>query len=249
MEKLPTITPNRFVLSPANSHPEQIGHYVPARTRDAKEARRRRQNPTGTLILEQQARGFEIIKKGLLAADNFSQLVEWSSIAVPAAIGASQYHLNGAVMHRYIPLPQLAHHEPKLRPNADAMREQALDRFDAALTYADILLSAHRFASRRKYNGLALRAGRAMTNAALTLHMIPLSETTADPASELSNKAVQELVRDRSLEVVRRTSDIALEIGAMPSAAQLADRLSPLSVELQRTASDAVDRIYNKAAA
>lgn len=246
MKNLPPITPNRFVMSPAESYANEIGHFIPRRTHDRQEARRRRGNAPGSLIIEEQTKGLEIIKKGLLEADNFSELTEWSAIAAPSLVGTSQYHLNGDIMHRHIPLPMLASHNPATRPNIDNLRQKALDNLDTIITYSDFLLSAKNFASQSKYRHLALRAGRKMAHTALLLEVLPLSEITSDKSNHLDNKTIQKIVRRRSLEVVQRVGDIALEIGVIPSSAQLPDPISPLSVELQRSASDAVDRIYSK---
>lgn len=243
--QLPSITPNRFLLQPSTERFNHIYDFVPYKARYDHEIERRKRLPPGSLVLEAQARGLEIMTAGLRQMQTVEEVQEWADCVAIAGIGTSPYLLGGNVMHRYIPLPMLAAHTPEARPSSEELWEATVHRLQKAHLMAEYLTTAHRMRlSPSKENALALKTGKMIAQASLSLAAIPLGNITADPGNYLGNKEVQMMVRQTAMRTVQQAGSVALEIGAFPSAAQLAEPLSPLGVEIQKAASNTVATTY-----
>jgi len=229
---------------------ERFGHivdFVPRASREEPETARRKGNPAGTLILEEQERGLEIIAAGLGEVGSVEEAVDWAGCMALAGVGTSPYLFNGAVMNRHVALPMLATEDPSQRPSSEQLVEKTRQAFLTARDFAGSLTAAHtlRIGGEKKEQ-LRLKTGRAIAYASFLMATIELGDVVADPTSALSNHGVQMMVRDACMQTVQQAGTVSLEIGAFPSAAQLADPLSPLAVEIQRAGSDSVDRIYRQ---
>lgn len=244
-----SITPNRYLMQPSDERFGHIGHFSPRSAREEREIARRRAHPRDTLILEEQEKGLVIALAGLEQAASVANVRSWADCVVPALLGSAPYHMNGPVMGRQVPLPMLAHPEPEKRPRSEQLLEQALGSHKQAIELASYLTVAHIVKiPRRQEEKIALKTAKAIAHTGFMIRCIELGDITADPTNGLSNTEVQHMVRDHCMQAVQDTGTLALEIGAFPSAAQLPDRISPLSVEVQRAGSDFACRAYEQAA-
>lgn len=245
----PSITPNRFLLQPSTERFDHIRDFVPHKARHAHEIKRRKALPKGSLVLEAQARGLEIMTEGLRRMQTVAEVQEWADCMAVAGIGTSPYLFGGNVMHRYVPLPMLAAHRPEKRPTSEELLERTIHSLQKARFFADHLAVAHQMrVSSTKENALRLQTGKMIAHASLSLATISLGDTTADPGNYLTSSDVQTMVRNTAMRTVQRAGSVALEIGAFPSAAQIAEPLSPLAVEIQKTGSDVVEQTYRAVA-
>lgn len=234
-------------MQPSYERFGHIGHFAPRSARESAEISRRRAHPRNTLILEEQEKGLQIALLGLQQATSLNDIKEWADCVVPALLGSAPYHMNGDVMGRHVSLPMLAHHDYQKRPNSEQLLQQALIANEKALEWARYLTVAHVVKlPRPQERRIELKTAKAVAHAGFMLRCIELGDITADPANNLSNKEVQKLVRSNCMQAVQEAGTLALEIGAFPSAAQLPDQISPLSIEIQRAGSNFAHSTYLK---
>lgn len=239
------ITPNRFLIKPSSERPEGVEPYVPRPARRPHEIARRKGRRNGTLILEQQHRGISIVTIGADQLSTPDEVAEWADFGAVACIGSGPYMFNGNVMNRYVKLPMLATEDPSNRPGSEELRERAVLKLAQAAELAGKTLIAHEQRVPKKvFTRLAMHTGKTTVEAALELACVPLGDITSNPGNYLSNEDVQHLVRQRCMQTLQAANSMGVELGTYPSAAQLVDPLSPLSVELQTKGSDVAVKTY-----
>lgn len=243
------ITPNRFFVQPISEQFANVPDFKPPRTRNQAEAARRKQNPAGTLILEQQLEGIEIVKRGLRLAGSIETAAAWSGVMACSLLGAGRYHLDGTGQMRYAKVPILGAKQPADRPDSGMLVEASLRKLETTADFAGHLLVAHRIRlSGTKYREITLATGRHLVDAAFLLANIGNGDHTADPANEVSNREAQELAVDTCKQVVQTAGEIGIETQAYPTVAQLTDFRNPFPLEIWKAAPDQVADLYQKAA-
>ena len=244
-----TINPNRFFIQPSNEQFETIPHFVPPRTRDSAEAWRRKKNPAGALILEQQLEGISIVGRGLNLATNLEEAAEWAELGAVCLVGSGKYHLNGTDQMRYASVPILGAVEPRTRPDSEQLYKTAISKLAVTQAYASHLLASHRFNHHsREYKRVALPTERHLVNSAFLLATIGSADITSDPGNYLSNTEAQKIAVDQCKETVRRAGEVSVEINTHLSVAQLASPYSPARIAIEQTGSDTVVGIVQRAA-
>ncbi len=214
-------------------HLSEQGHYIPARARDVDEIERRRRIPAGTVLAEQQAKGFRAARHILATVDGES-LAYSSNLISLAALNSGWYTFaQGApdVMRRRLYLPKLADHESDWRQDLSGLRAEAITNIDTLASIAGGL--ALRSEAARPSKRVNAQFGRMAGSTALQLAVLQHGSLPAGNAFEIQKQA-----RDTALQALDESRRYGSINGSHISIAQLADPDSPLSVEWRRSAPD-----------
>lgn len=212
-------------------HLSEQGHYIPPRAREEAEIQRRRMAPSGTVLAEQQAKGYRVAAYVLEHVDEES-LTYSSNLISYAALNSGWYTFakNAPdVMRRRLYLPKLADHETDWRQNLTDLRIEATANFSGIVALADQL--SYQVEIARPYKRTATNLGKLAGTTALQLAVVHRSALPAGNAFE-----VQKQARDMALQTLNNSREYGLRNSAHISVAQFADPDSPLSVEWRRTA-------------
>lgn len=249
--KVPSFYPNRLFIQPISEQPAHKP-YVPRPSRDPYEIARRRAAKRGSLILRQQNDGLVVVRDGLRLATNFIDVAQWADCVAPGIIGSARYHLNSPDnirQVRYVPLPKLAVPGQR-RPHSDQQFEKAQAAIEESVAAAYSLRVSHACSiGSSAYEKLELKAGKLFANSAFLLATVATAETTAFLERDISGNAIQTIVMQECKQLITTAGDIRGEVGAYPTAAQLADPISPLAVEIRRAGPDRGATIYERVAA
>ena len=215
--------------------------FVPRRSRDPEEIERRTlQRGTGALILEQQAKGIDIILDML------------ESIEDPQERGKAAQMLGGTLlftaghmlglgefdtMRRTLKLPVIA--EPEGWRETPSFYEKKVRSALFDTSKRSIELAAYK-RERRSPGPLSRQLGRAVGNTGLMLSVFPLPRL----AKESAAVDIQAMVRESALVMHQKAQETSERLGERVSAAQLADPLSKQGLDIQLHASDEVASAY-----
>jgi hypothetical protein len=233
--------PQVFDLPVANLN-QYVGHYVPPPARDETEIARRKDNPKGSLILEMQSDGVEILSKTFEiigddkdANDYFAREIggvclntAWYSYA-NLPLNTSRAKLD-SVGRRRLEFPKLArfddegniYYETEVN-NSDELE----DSFMLATGLATKLEKAHKSGNHNKAYVLRKQFGHKIGNTGLRLAATHLITSHGKPYD------IQTRVRDAGLTAIHDSRK--LHEGTYPTVAQLADNDSQLLVYLRRS--------------
>lgn len=214
-------------------HLSEQGHYIPARAREEAEIQRRRRVPTGTVLAEQQAKGFKVAAYVLKQTEDES-LIYSSNLISLAALNSGWYTFaQGAsdVMRRRLYLPKMADHESDWRQNTADLRKEATENMKVLASLAGDL--ALRNEAMRPSRRASVQCGRLAGSTALQLAVLQYGSIPGGNAFE-----VQKQVRDLALHTLDESRNYGAANESHISIAQLADRDSPLSVAWRRSAPD-----------
>jgi len=223
-------------------------HYIPPRTRDSAEAERRHELPTGTLRLEQQQKGLVIANAVLGLVEQPEDISFITDILSISTIDSAWYGFgqHAPVMRRRLKLPTLAIEGSDWRQNGPGQFEHARQGLFHAVSLAEVVTATH--TNRQPTRKVAEKLGRHLGNVSLDLACIDI----ANLSSSLDAFDVQAQARERSLDLIARSSFMAGRIGTNLSLAQLANPDSDLSVYYRRNAPDgaytALEQAYEEAA-
>lgn len=232
MNKLPYtdfLLPTRHL---AEGYPDL--HYVPVRTRDTDEAERRRALPSGTILLEGQARGARFASRVL----ELTQTPEGQAFAAgriaASGLNTSWYALaRGAnVMNRRLKLPTTARLEDDWRTDTAGLMAEASAGLQHSVQLGEELVSNHIETRPNKKTTAAF--SRTLGNACLELGCVSFGLQFED----LSAFDAQALARSAALEIVERVRVTQQGRATYPSLAQLTDPDSDVSVMWRRDAPD-----------
>lgn len=218
-------------------------HYVPARARHSGEIERRRMQPTGTVLLEQQRGGLAIASDVVNQLEEDEDLRFAGDMLAAGGLNASWYSFaQGAeVMRRRLYLPELADDETEWRETREGLLEKVRTNLAQAADLAWVLADAGREGLRTERTKTSL--GRTMGSVSLGLASVRLG----DAPETVSAFQIQAGVRRVSLDALDRSRTISSEVGMNPSIAQLADPDSPLSVYWRRNAPNGAHEAFVKA--
>jgi hypothetical protein len=222
---------------------ERVKPYIPSRTRSVTEAERRHEQPTGTLVLEQQVGGICMLKFMLEQEyDNPADLEYMTNLAAAAAIGGSYHGLaeHAPTMRSRLKSARIADDTADWRETRSGLKAKTLQGFEHGITLANQLVIAKR--NRRPVEKLNRSTGRQLGSVSLHTTVLPI---VGAPLGQ-SAYDIQYAVRERGLDLLDTTAAYADRIGALPSPAQLVDPDSPLSVDIRRHAPDAVFSAYEQ---
>lgn len=214
-------------------HLSDQGHYIPARARDMDEIERRRRIPSGTILAEQQTKGFRAARH-ILATVEGESLAYSSKLISLAALNSGWYTFaQGApdVMRRRLYLPKLADHESDWRQDIAGLQSETIANIDSLVSLAGGL--ALRTEAVRPSKRVNAQFGRMAGSTALQLAVLHRGSLPAGNAFEIQKQA-----RDTALQVLDESRGYSAANGSHISIAQLADRDSPLSIEWRRNAPD-----------
>ncbi len=210
-------------------------HYVPARARRSSEIERRHSLPSGTVLLEQQRDGAAITRHITERIEDDRDFAYVSDMLAASALNASWYGFaRHAPVMRRLYLPELADDETEWRETRAGLLVKVRQGLAETAELASAVTAARVGGYETKRQAFEL--GRTLGNNALRLACIPIGNATYG----LSAYEAQLAARDQSLVVVERSRELTGEVGVNVSIAQLADRDSPLSVYVRRTAPDGV---------
>ncbi len=240
-----SITPIRFNMAPATELPNQVRPYVPPKARDEAEIARLKSpgRPKGTLILERQADGIDMISQGFRRCETPEQFRQWADIAKYAAVGSALYMLEdptGETAQRYTQLPKLGAARPELRPTANDLRVEAMRAFDQAYIFSLHLVGEHvagRSQANRKQAELA--TAKTLIHAAFLADCVEVADITSNPDARISNHEAQLMGRDQGLGMLQAMTSLAVELDFLPTTGQLkGDPYSPYVVAINQTGED-----------
>lgn len=242
------ITPKDFDL-PTKLVPGP--HHVPHKGRGA-EAELRRGKPYGWLTARMQRNGL------LIVGSLLEQVKDPQSVAYVRNLGAQC--LLGSSWHTFA--EQAPHMRRRLklarldlaRANRDAGPADTARLTDEATTYithgvlpsAEAMVIAKRRQSTETLDNRHVALGRQLGTAGLLLVGADAGNVVVDNPW-LDDSQVQSIVRTRSLDLIRSIPELAQDLGATPSLAQLAEPDSPLAVMTRDTAPDDVHFAYRDA--
>lgn len=219
-------------------------HYIPRRSHGPVEIERRRaQGGKGVLILEQQQRGIEVASNWLSSIEDPNQRARLAKIMGGAMLFSAGYVFDGDSrlrMRHITKLPLVAEHDG-WRETTEGYDAKSYASLETAALATEELLVARRneFVLPRHF----MDAARAVGNAGLRLALLsPRSCSENDRPKDL-----QLMVLESARDMHNAAIELGEKLGTPPSIAQLADRLSPLSVELQRTEPDELIGGYHAA--
>jgi len=217
-------------------------HYIPARTRRADEAERRRALPRGTILREYERDGLANIRHIVAGAEDDRDFAFIQDILAACALNSSWYTYaqQAERMRRTLTLPTLFDPETGERREPSALQTDAVASLDLAIEQADGLVAAH--TERRLKPRQLFVAGRAMGNTALKVSALSLGTATYG----LSPAEASVAVRRHGLATVERARTLQDELGVNASAAQLADPNSEVSVYIRRHAPDRVSDLFEE---
>ncbi|MDB5165913.1 MAG: hypothetical protein JWM00_803 [Candidatus Saccharibacteria bacterium] len=211
-------------------------HYVPARARHADEIERRRSLPCGTVLLEQQRDGLAIAHHIAEHVDDDRDLQYVSDMLAASALNASWYGFaqHAPVMRRRLYLPELASDDNEWRETRSGLLAKVRQGLAETAELAGAVTAAKVGGYETKRQSFEL--GRLLGNNALRAGCVTIGNATYG----LNAYEAQLAARDQSLVMLERSRTLTSEVGVNVSIAQLADRDSPLSVHVRRTAPDGV---------
>ena len=218
-------------------------HYVPARARHSSEIERRRMQPAGTLLLEQQRDGLAVASAVVNQLEEDDDLRFAGDMLAASGLNASWYSFaEGAdVMRRRLYLPELADDETGWRETREGLLEKVRSNLAHVADVAWVLTDAKREGLRTDRTKTQL--GRALGTVSLGLASLHLG----DAPETVSAFRIQDSARRASLTALDRSRTVASEIGMNASIAQLADPDSPLSVHWRRNAPNGAHQAFIKA--
>lgn len=207
--------------------------YIPAKTRDTAERDRLHELPAGTLLLEDQLKGIDVIKAVMTQLESPADLAYASDMFASSFINSSwyQYGRDFQGMRRHLEL------ETMLDENGNYLSDEALiakivSRLEEIQTLAGLVTREH-VERKDRYTSHA-KLGRAMGNIASSLTSIGMG-----PIREgIELYDVKMNVRNKAQRAVRLSRADSLTHGARPSVAQFAKRDSDSLVAWRRDASD-----------
>ena len=208
--------------------------YVPPRTRDPEVRAFRHGRPAGTIMLEQQAAGLELIPRVLERAKT-PEAVAFASTYLGAAAFNSSWYMQGReapVMRRVARLPRLVDQEAEWRQTPEGLAALVRDNSQAVAMNAFHIAAEH---ARRKPNLRRLSVtGKGLAHLSLGLSTLPV----AGIASTASEAEAQSHAWESAQDMVSVARTLGNDIGTNPSIAALADPDSDFSVFWRRTAPD-----------
>jgi len=218
-------------------------HYVPPKARSTDEIERRRSQPRGVVLAEQQYRGMLIGSRILRKVEDEPDVAYAYQLVAASGMDSAWYTYarNSETMSRRLKLPVLAGHEDETLFQSLAVRERAQVIFEDAIVAAQGLLSAVEASSSVK-GKKAIALGKTLGNASLALACVP----EGDSVRNLTPFMTQAWVREQSMSVLQNARAMTANIGTPPSFAQLADPNSDLAVEIRRNAPNAVEQAYEE---
>lgn len=210
--------------------------YVPLKTRDSAERDRLHDLPTGTLLLEDQFKGVEVMKALLPTLESPADLQYASDMFAASLLNASWYQYGQSFegMRRHLELETMLDQDGHYLSQA-ALIEKIVGRLDELSTLASAVTQAH--IERRSRQPQQAKLGRIMGNVASSMASIGIG-----PINENADFYDVKLgVRNNAQRAIRLGRTDTLTHGARPSVAQFAKRDSDA---LQAWRRDATDSAY-----
>jgi len=211
------------------------GHdYVPPRTRDPQVRAFRHGRPTGTITLEQQAAGLEIIPRVIQRA-NSPDAIAFASTYLGAAAFNSSWYMQGRdapVMRRVARVPRLVDEEAEWRQTPEGLVTLVTDQAESLAVNAARAASEH--AARTPNHRRLSMTGKGLANLSLGLVALPIARV----ATSASEAEAQGQAWEAAQDMVSVARTLGNDIGTNPSIAALADPDSDFSVFWRRTAPD-----------
>lgn len=167
------------------------------------------------------------------------------SAALPSAWRFFAEGAHDEVMRRRLELPYLAVDSPELRASTDDLLYHTGFVFDEARRGNAILIRNLEEGDEQKIYTNKCKVGRLIGYGALTLASAELGDQLI--ANPLTKADTQLLVRQRGLNLLKTSRQLAKIIQVVPTLDQLADYDSPLAVQLRRDAPDGAWRAYHQA--
>lgn len=224
-------------------HLTDNNHYVPPKARSSEEIERRRSQPKGVVLAEQQYRGMLIGARILRKVEDEPDVTYAYQLLAASGMSSAWYlsARDSETMSKRFKLPVLARGEDDTLFQGLALQEQARVVFDDAIVAAQGLLSAVETNSplRGKKTGVL---GKTLGNASLALACVPAGEAVRNFTPFMT----QAWVREQGMGVLQKARAMAANIGTPPSFAQLADPNSDLAVEIRRNAPNVVEQAYEE---
>jgi hypothetical protein len=210
--------------------------YVPLKTRDSVERDRLHDLPTGTLLLEDQLKGIDVMKALLPVLESPTDLQYASDMFAASLLNASWYQYGQSFegMRRHLELETMLDENGNYLSQV-ALIEKIVSRLDEVSVLASAVTQAH--VERRVRRPQQAKLGRAMGNVASSIASIgmgPISEGAVLYDVKLG-------VRNNAQRAIRLSRTDTLTHGARPSVAQFANRDSDA---LQAWRRDATDSAY-----
>lgn len=209
-------------------------HYVPPKARRPEEIERRRRLPRGSLLAEQQRKGIVIGAAILHRVQEPEDITFTRRVLAAGGLNTAWYSFAQDapdVMRRRLKLPPVAVENDPWRADSATLLESARLRYDDAVLLADRVVAATELRARRLHQHKKV-LGRHLGETSLILACVDMD------ANAIYGTAfdVQHVVRQRSLAALEDARNLAGEVGAHPTLAQLADPDSDLSVYWRRNA-------------
>lgn len=214
--------------------PDGTDHYATPRTRSSDEAARRRAQPRGSLILEDQTSGLAVVQHGLLHEFADPAEEEFFHHRVIASLVNTGYYSGaqgaGDVMRRRWYLPELASDEGDgWRQTRAGLMHTVQSGMSHAVTLARQLELAHKRG--QKAESLRRQLGRHTGSIAVALACYDLG----DAPEGMSAYDIQTVARLRALDTIQQSRKF-VPLGVYGSVAQFARPEAPASLEFMRQA-------------
>lgn len=218
-------------------------HYVPPKARSSDEIERRRSQPRGVVLAEQQYRGMLIGSRILRKVEDEPDVAYAYQLLAASGMSSTWYlsARDSETMSKRFKLPVLARDEDGTLFQDLTVREHAQVAFEDAIVAAQGLLSAVEASSPIR-GKKAMALGRTLGNASLALACVPEGESVRNFTPFMT----QAWVREQGMGILQNARIMAADIGTPPSFAQLADPNSDLAVEIRRHAPNAVEQAYEE---
>lgn len=223
-------------------------HWVPPKTRDPEEKKRRHDLPKEVLLTEFQQNGIRIASLMLGMLQDPHDIESANSFIAPSGLNTSWYGFGrGAdVMRRRLKLAKLITPDPEQRPTSYMLHHLATDLFAQANAMASSLIVATQkgFETIDQYKA---RLARTVGHASLVLDSVPVGDSVGHGDIQATDFELQDLSRHRALKTLEQARVLHLQTGEIPSIAAFADADSGIARHLRRNATDAVSEAYEEA--
>lgn len=227
--------PVQFEL-PQSFVPKGDPEYIPPISHDLEDAERRRQLPSGSLVLEQQHLGAvaaTLFVRELLDNGSHEDLVFGSGILSASLLGSARLSLRGgpSVMRRHLHLPVIADPDTDTRMSQFDKEQLTLEQLEATAGLSEAVYRRKRERGRVTLR-LSHQFGHLAGDSGLWVAMLP--HTEIGPGGTTSD--VQHAVRDVGMEALATTRRLRKKVGNNLSLAMLGGPTTTLSAYVQASA-------------
>lgn len=260
-------TPSRLLIATADESSGSLAHFTPYSLPEGSARLAEVAGFHGLRVPSDEVTALFIAREALTMSTTPEEATELGTFFAVIAYGGCRYLLGDRTaqsqvgaegqgrfdhlkqrQNRYGNVPRLATPDPAQRPNTEQLRDRAVQSIDVAIhMILTRTASLKHQLPPKKQRAVDLLAGRYLLEAASQLAVIGAGDTTADLGNHIGDNDAQLISRDACMRAMNISVDLGIETQTHTSLIQGASLISPAAVELQRTGSPEVTKLFTAA--